>query len=39
MILMIALMTIGRVVEKRLLRRWMSKPEDERQKYGDVEEV
>jgi len=39
MILMIALLTIGRVVEKRLLRRWMSKPEDERQKYGDVEEV
>ncbi|MBC8639350.1 MgtC/SapB family protein [Caballeronia sp. EK] len=39
MILMIALMTIGRVVEKRLLRRWMSKPEDERQKYGDIEEV
>ncbi|GJH13765.1 MgtC/SapB family protein [Caballeronia novacaledonica] len=39
MILMIALLTIGRVVEKRLLRRWMSKPEDERQKYGDIEEV
>ena len=39
MILMIALMTIGRVVEKRLLRRWMSKPEDEREKYGEVEEI
>ncbi len=39
MILMIALLTIGRVVEKRLLRRWMSKPEDERQKYADVEEA
>lgn len=39
MILMIALLTIGRAVEKRLLRRWMSKPEDERQKYGDIEEV
>jgi len=39
MILMIALMTIGRVVEKRLLRRWMNKPEDEREKYGEVEEI
>jgi putative Mg2+ transporter-C (MgtC) family protein len=39
MILMIALLTIGRAVEKRLLRRWMSKPEDERQQYADVEEA
>ncbi|WP_321798845.1 MgtC/SapB family protein [Caballeronia sp. J97] len=39
MILMIALLTIGRTVEKHLLRRWMSKPEDERRKYGDVEEA
>lgn len=39
MILMIALLTLGRVVEKRLLRRWMDKPADERQKYADVEEV
>ncbi|SAL00755.1 MgtC family membrane protein [Caballeronia pedi] len=39
MLLMIALMVIGRVVEKRLLRRWMNKPEDERQKYGDIEEA
>ena len=39
MLMMIALMVIGRVVEKRLLRRWMNKPEDERQKYGDIEEA
>ncbi|CAH2807720.1 MAG: Mg(2+)-transport-ATPase-associated protein MgtC [uncultured Caballeronia sp.] len=39
MILMIAVLTLGRVVEKRLLRRWMDKPADERQKYADVEEV
>jgi putative Mg2+ transporter-C (MgtC) family protein len=39
MLLMIALLIFGRVVEKRLLRRWMDKPEDERQKYADVEEA
>ena len=39
MILMIALLIVGRVAEKRLLRRWMDKPEDERQKYADVEEA
>ena len=38
-ILMIVLLILGRVVEKRLLRRWMDKPADERQKYADVEEV
>ncbi|SAK72448.1 MgtC/SapB family protein [Caballeronia ptereochthonis] len=38
-ILLIALLTIGRVVEKRLLRRWMNKPENERERYGDVEEI
>ncbi|KND57511.1 Mg(2+) transport ATPase protein C [Candidatus Paraburkholderia schumanniana] len=39
MILMIALLTLGCVVEKRLLRHWMDKPANERQKYADVEEV
>ncbi|WP_044041668.1 MgtC/SapB family protein [Caballeronia insecticola] len=39
MLLMIALMTVGRLIEKRLLRRWMDKPEHERAKYGDIEEV
>lgn len=39
MILLIALLILGRVVEKRLLRRWMDKSEDERQKYSDVEEA
>lgn len=38
MILLIALLIMGRVVERRLLRRWMDKPEDERQRYSDVEE-
>ena len=39
MILMIALLIAGRIVEKRLLRRWMAKPEIERQQYEDVEDV
>jgi putative Mg2+ transporter-C (MgtC) family protein len=39
MVLMIALLIVGRVVEKRLLRRWLDKPEDERQKFADVEEA
>jgi putative Mg2+ transporter-C (MgtC) family protein len=39
MILRIALLTIGRLVEKRLRRRWMNKLEGEHQKYGDIEEV
>ncbi|MDR5755365.1 MgtC/SapB family protein [Caballeronia sp. LZ035] len=39
MLLMILLMVLGRVVEKRLLRRWMNKPEHERIKYDDVGEI
>ncbi|MDR5821229.1 MgtC/SapB family protein [Caballeronia sp. LZ043] len=39
MLLMILLMVLGRVVEKRLLRRWMNKPEHERRNYDDVGEI
>ncbi|MDR5835104.1 MgtC/SapB family protein [Caballeronia sp. LZ034LL] len=39
MLLMILLMVLGRVVEKRLLRRWMNKPENERKNYDDVGEI
>jgi putative Mg2+ transporter-C (MgtC) family protein len=36
--LLIGLLTIGRVIEKRLLRRWQNKPAGERAQYADVEE-
>jgi len=37
-VMLIVLLMLGRVVEKRLLRRWMQKPPAERDEHGSVDE-
>ncbi|KIG05333.1 MgtC/SapB family protein [Caballeronia concitans] len=37
-VLLIALLIVGRIIEKSLHRRWMRKPPDERAAHGPVEE-